>query len=99
MAELSNYPLDSIKAFYLATLGSAQAMGIADKIGSLQPGREADFVALGPKATPLLAHRTARVDDIEEELLFVLAVMGDDRTVRATYVAGSLAHDRDATTG
>ncbi|MER5565981.1 guanine deaminase [Streptomyces goshikiensis] len=98
VAELSNYPLDSIKAFYLATLGSAQAMGIADKIGSLQPGREADFVVLDPKATPLLAQRTARVNDIEE-LLFVLAVMGDDRTVRATYVAGSLAHDRDATTG
>ncbi|GAA3121520.1 hypothetical protein GCM10020254_80960 [Streptomyces goshikiensis] len=98
VAELSNYPLDSIKAFYLATLGSAQAMGIADKIGSLQPGREADFVVLDPKATPLLAQRTARVNDIEE-LLFVLAVMGDDRTVRTTYVAGSLAHDRDATTG
>ncbi|MFF9007670.1 guanine deaminase [Streptomyces goshikiensis] len=98
VAELSNYPLDSIKAFYLATLGSAQAMGIADKIGSLQPGREADFVVLDPKATPLLAQRTARVNDIEE-LLFVLAVMGDDRTVRATYVAGSLAHDRDPTTG
>ncbi|EDX20624.1 guanine deaminase [Streptomyces sp. Mg1] len=98
VAELSNYPLDSIKAFYLATLGSAQAMGIADKIGSLQPGREADFVVLDPKATPLLAQRTARVNDIEE-LLFVPAVMGDDRTVRATYVAGSLAHDRDATTG
>ncbi|MFD8810817.1 hypothetical protein ACFV23_04810 [Streptomyces sp. NPDC059627] len=30
-----------------------------------------------------------------EELLFVLAVMGDDRAVRATYVVGELAHDRD----
>ncbi|MEU4088715.1 guanine deaminase [Streptomyces aureus] len=94
VAELSNYPLDSVKAFYLATLGGAQAMGIDDKVGSLRPGREADFVVLDPKATPLLAQRTARVNDIEE-LLFVLAVMGDDRTVRATYVAGVLAHDRD----
>ncbi|MEV7510163.1 guanine deaminase [Streptomyces sp. NPDC090085] len=94
VAELSNYPLDSVKAFYLATRGSAQAMGIQDKVGSLQVGHEADFVVLDPRATPLLARRTSRVEDIEE-LLFVLAVMGDDRTVRATYVAGALAHDRD----
>lgn len=96
VAELSNYPLDSVKAFYLATLGGAQAMGIADKVGSLEPGSEADFVVLDPRATPVLAQRTARVEDIEE-LLFVLAVMGDDRAVRATYVGGALAHDRDGT--
>ncbi|MFW3472414.1 amidohydrolase family protein [Streptomyces microflavus] len=94
VAELSNYPLDSVKAFFLATPGSAQAMGIDDKVGSLEPGHEADFVVLDPGATPLLAQRTARVSDIEE-LLFVLAVMGDDRAVRATYVNGVLAHDRD----
>ena len=95
VAELSNYPLDAVKAFFLATLGSARAMGIDDRVGSLEPGQEADFVVLDPRATPLLAQRTARVDGIEE-LMFVLAVMGDDRTVRATYVAGALAHDRDA---
>ncbi|MFI5616191.1 guanine deaminase [Streptomyces sp. NPDC051567] len=95
VAELTNYPLDSIKAFYLATRGSAQAMGLADTVGSLDPGHEADFVVLDPRATPLLAQRTSRVEDIEE-LLFVLAVMGDDRAVRATYIAGALAHDRDA---
>ncbi|MFE2039851.1 guanine deaminase [Streptomyces sp. NPDC059477] len=95
VAELSNYPLDSLKAFYLATLGGAQALGLDDRIGSLTPGHEADFVVLDPRATPLLDQRTARVDDIDE-LLFVLAVMGDDRTVRATYVNGALAHDRDA---
>ncbi|MER5769699.1 guanine deaminase [Streptomyces sp. NPDC001985] len=94
VAELSNYPLDSVKAFYLATLGGARAMGIDDRVGSLDPGHEADFVVLDPRATPLLAQRTSRVEAIEE-LLFVLAVMGDDRAVRATYVAGALAHDRD----
>ncbi|MGY5053874.1 guanine deaminase [Streptomyces sp. 900105755] len=94
VAKLAGYPLDSVKAFYLATLGGAQAMGLDDRIGTLEPGHEADFVVLDPKATPLLAQRAARVADIEE-LLFVLAVLGDDRAVRATYVAGELAHDRD----
>ncbi|MFK0224007.1 guanine deaminase [Streptomyces vinaceus] len=97
VAELSNYPLDSVKAFFLATLGGARAMGIDHLVGSLEAGHEADFVVLDPRATPLLAQRTSRVEDIEE-LLFVLAVMGDDRTVRATYVGGALAHDRDAAT-
>ncbi|MFC9156660.1 guanine deaminase [Streptomyces bauhiniae] len=95
VAKLSSYPLDSRKAFFLATLGGARAMGIDDKVGSLEPGHEADFVVLDPGATPLLARRTARAADIDE-LLFVLAVLGDDRAVRATYVAGALAHDRDA---
>ncbi|MFF8959771.1 guanine deaminase [Streptomyces sp. NPDC014894] len=95
VAELSNYPLDSVKAFFLATLGGAQAMGIEDEVGSLEAGHEADFVVLDPGATPLLARRTSRAESVEE-LLFVLAVMGDDRAVRAAYVAGALAHDRDA---
>lgn len=94
VTKLADYPLDSVKAFYLATLGGAQAVGLGDRIGTLEPGHEADFVVLDPKVTPLLAQRTARVADIEQ-LLFVLAVMGDDRAVRAAYVAGELAHDRD----
>ncbi|GGZ95838.1 guanine deaminase [Streptomyces subrutilus] len=98
VAELCNYPLDSVKAFFLATLGGARALGIDHQVGSLEAGHEADFVVLDPRATPLLAQRTSRVGDIEE-LLFVLAVMGDDRTVRATYVNGALAHDRDAAPG
>jgi guanine deaminase len=54
-------------------------------------GREADIVVLDPKATPLLAYRAKSL----EETLFLLMTLGDDRTVRATYVAGSLAHARD----
>ena len=30
-----------------------------------------------------------------EETLFVLMILGDDRTVRATYIAGELAHARE----
>jgi guanine deaminase len=51
-------------------------------------------VVLDPRATPLLAFRENRSRSLEETL-FVLMTLGDDRAVRATYVAGALAHARD----
>lgn len=85
---LSGAPLNAFEALYLATLGGAQALGLDDHIGSLQVGREADLVVLNPKATPLLSFREASSRSLEETL-FVLMTLGDDRAVRATYVAGA----------
>ena len=70
---------------------AARALALDDKIGTLAPGREADLVVLDPNATPLLAFRNARSRSIAETL-GVLTTLGDDRVVRATYVAGKLAH-------
>jgi guanine deaminase len=92
-AQLRAEPVDAIEAFFLATLGGARALALDDKIGTLAPGREADLVILDPMATPLLAFRDARSQSIEETL-GVLMTLGDDRAVRATYVAGTLAHER-----
>jgi guanine deaminase len=70
------------------TLGNARALNLDDRIGSVQPGKEADLIALDPRATPALAHRMeTAADDLEVEL-FALMMMGDDRSVRQTYVAG-----------
>ncbi|GAA3730178.1 guanine deaminase [Spinactinospora alkalitolerans] len=93
VAALGGYPVPALRAFYLATLGGARALGLDDRIGTLAPGREADFVVLDPRATPLMEFRTQRAESIEETM-FVLSIMGDDRAVRATYVAGRLAHER-----
>ncbi len=97
VAKLRDHTLDAVKSFYLATRGGAEALGLADAIGSLTPGQEADFTVLDPQATPLLADRTTQADTIED-LLFALTILGDDRAVRATYTAGRLAYDRDAET-
>jgi guanine deaminase len=91
VSQLIGAPLDAVRGLYLATLGGARAMGLADRIGSFAPGMEADFAVLDPAATPLLAYRTARSGSIEETL-FVLMTLGDDRAVRATWVAGREAH-------
>lgn len=94
VAQLTHNPIDAIKMFYLATLGGAQALGIEDRIGSLEVGKEGDVIVLDPKATDLLAFRSARVTSLEEQL-FVLATMGDDRTIAATYVGGEIVYSRD----
>ena len=79
---------------YLATRGGAEALGLADRIGSFAPGREGDFIVLDPRATDLLALRADRAGSVEE-LLFALMILGDDRAVSHTYVAGKLVHGRD----
>lgn len=70
------------------TAGAAAALGLDGVIGNLQPGCEADFVVLDPKATPLLARKTAQATSLDE-LLFALIVLGDDRVTQRAVVAGA----------
>ena len=58
-------------------------------MGNLLPGCEADFIAINPRATPLLARRTAQASNLDE-LLFALIVLGDDRAVAHTVVQGQV---------
>jgi len=95
IAHLKAYALGAGHGFYLATRGSAAALGLEDRIGSLATGMEADLVVLDLRATPLMAFRMQYARDIHEAL-FLLMTLGDDRAIRATYVAGLLAHDRDS---
>ncbi len=95
IAQLGGRSLSSVEAFFLATLGGARSLALDDRIGSIAPGREADLTVLDPNATPLLTLRNARAGSIED-MLFALMMLGDDRAVRATYVAGKLAHERPA---
>ncbi|HEY6879927.1 MAG TPA: amidohydrolase family protein, partial [Polyangiales bacterium] len=83
-----------LEAFHLATLGSAEALCLDDKIGSFREGNEADFIVLDPNATPLLRFRMERTESLEERL-FVWMTLGDDRAIEATYLAGTRAHARD----
>jgi guanine deaminase len=93
VARLKGSYLPALRMFYLATLGAARSLHLEGTIGSLAAGNEADFVVLDPACTPLLARRTQHTDSLEE-MLFALALLGDDRTVAATYSGGRLVHRR-----
>ncbi|RJF96233.1 guanine deaminase [Noviherbaspirillum saxi] len=93
VARMGGTYLPALRMFYMATLGNARSMQLEGTIGNFAPGVEADFVVLDPHATPLLARRSTRTESLEE-LLFALALLGDDRTVAATYSGGRLVHAR-----
>ena len=91
--QLQGARLHPFKSLYLATLGGARALSLDDRIGSLKPGNDADFVVLDYKATPLLDYRLQQSNSIEETL-FVLTTLGDDRTISQTFAAGACVHER-----
>jgi guanine deaminase len=93
VARLKGSYLPALRMFYLATLGAARAMDLEGTIGSFAVGAEADFIVLDPQSTPLLARRSSHCNSLEEQL-FALALLGDDRAVRATYAAGVKVHER-----
>ena len=82
--------LDPLASFYMATRGNAEALGLADTIGSIAPGRAADLIVLDAGATPTMRMRHATMTTLAEEL-FLLQTMGDDRSIAEVYVAGARA--------
>ena len=87
IAQMRGQRMHPLAAFHWATRGNAMALGIEDRVGSVQPGRFADLVVLDPRATQAMRLRHDKVDSLMQEL-FILQVMGDDRAVVETYVAG-----------
>lgn len=92
-AQLNDYALTAAQAYYMATRGTAHAMYIDDKVGSIARGMEADIVVLDMKSTPIIDYRMQFVKDIHEAL-FVQMTLGDDRAIQATYIAGIKRYSR-----
>lgn len=86
------------QALYLATLGGAKALELQDYIGNFGIGKEADFIVLDPRATPLMTFRNPapKPTNLEElaDTVFTLMIMGDDRAIHATYIMGQLAYEK-----
>ena len=92
VGQLRGASLDPFRALHLATAGGARVLGIADRVGGLLPGQEADFVLLDDLDTPLLARRTAGAS--LHDRLFALQILGDDRAIAATWLRGRRAWRR-----
>jgi guanine deaminase len=93
--QLRKHKLSPLKSYYLATLGGARTLDLDNRIGNFKPGKEADFVVLDYRATPILDLRLANCKELSDRL-FVMAMLGDDRVVKATYVMGKEAYRRRA---
>ena len=79
----SSPQLDYRHAFYLATLGGAEALNLANHIGTFAPGMELDALVL-TVAPPIQVFEQDTVADVFQKL----CVLGDDRHVASVYVQG-----------
>lgn len=87
IGQLRGTPLHAAQLMWLATAGSAEALRLSDKIGTLEKGREADLAILNLSSTPAIAQRAVEATDDWEEI-FATIMMGDDRAIRATWIGG-----------
>jgi len=85
--QIQGNSLSAFQSLYLATLGGAKALDLDNKIGNFEVGKEADFVVLDYQATPLLKFKIEQCKTLEERL-FSLLMLGDDRTIKSTYIMG-----------
>ncbi len=87
--------LTAWKALHAATLGSAEALMLADEIGSLEVGRMADVCVWDWAAGPVAARRMAMARGLHEKA-FAWMTLADDRNLVQAWVAGGLRHARAA---
>ncbi|MGR6805556.1 guanine deaminase [Sphaerotilus natans] len=79
--------LTAWKALHGATLGAAEALGLAHEIGALEVGRTADLALWDWAAGPVATHRDARARQLHERA-FAWMTLGDERNLAATWIAG-----------
>jgi 5-methylthioadenosine/S-adenosylhomocysteine deaminase len=80
MSAASMSPYDVL---YLQTMGSADVLGVKDKLGSLEPKKFADFLLISPN----------RLGAVLEDPYANLILVAAERDIDAVYVGGRLAVD------
>ncbi len=79
---------------YRATLGSAEALNLQHKVGSLTVGKDADFVVVDPVRKSGVSDSV--LDQPSADILSNLVFLGDDRVVVSTYVRGRAIYESDS---
>jgi guanine deaminase len=83
-------PLSPADWLRLGTLGGAEALGLHDRIGSVEVGKEADLIAVDPSVTLPLEGVGARDDGVPDEMLSRLIFRAHPSMVRGAWVRGRL---------
>jgi 5-methylthioadenosine/S-adenosylhomocysteine deaminase len=83
--------LDADELLRLATLGGAEALGLADRIGTIEPGKRADLVAVTPSGATAATDPSAAALDASSTVTMVVV---DGRVVMDRGTPVTL--DRDA---
>ena len=87
VAQFHNYSLTPFEAFYLLTIGGAEALHLGDKIGRIAPGYEADLTVVNLNSTQIIRNRMTQSNELAE-ILFLQIILADDRAIRTTYANG-----------
>ena len=93
VAQLNGQSWHPYAAFYAATAGNAEALHLADRIGRIAPGWEADVTVLSPPPGSVLAERLSSADTLTERLFAYMMLAGSE-AVEQTYINGRLAYTR-----
>ncbi|XP_066460269.1 guanine deaminase [Eleutherodactylus coqui] len=81
-----NNVLSYKEAFRLATLGGSEALSIDHIIGNFEVGKEFDALLINPDAKDSPFEVFSHIP--KEEMLQKFLILGDDRNIKAVYVAG-----------
>jgi len=65
-----------------------------DIIGNFETGKDADSIVIAKASTEFMQLRLQQRKD-STELLFVVAMLGDDSSIKQTCSGGALLHDRE----
>ncbi|MBA3688896.1 MAG: amidohydrolase family protein [Chloroflexi bacterium] len=83
-------PLSPADWLRLGTLGGAEALGLQDRIGSVEVGKEADLIVVDPSVTLPLEGVGAHDDGGPDEMLSRLIFRAHPSMVRGAWVRGRL---------
>ena len=89
------YRLSPAHLLYLSTRAGAEALGLAEEVGDLSPGRQADFVLVRPPAGSTLASVLRQSDSPEHSLGAVFALAREE-SVAEVRVGGQAVYTRAA---
>ena len=74
IAQFDNYSLTPFEAFYMLTIGGAEALHLEDKIGRIAPGYEADLTIINLESTNIIKNRIKHANDLAE-ILFLQIIL------------------------